>query len=46
MEEDGGTGEVAREIEELGGANGEGEASWGTNGGIQAGGSEGGRTIG
>ena len=31
MVEDGGDGEVGGEIEELGGEDGEGEASWGTN---------------
>ena len=46
MEEDGGAGVVAEATEELGGADGEGEASWGTNGGIRVGGSEGGRTSG
>ena len=42
MEEEGGTGEVVEETEELGGADGAGEASRGTNGRMQVGGSEGG----
>ena len=46
MEEDRGVGVVSREIVELGGADGGGEASWGTKGGIQVGDSEGGRISG
>ena len=46
MVEDGGARVVVRATEKLGEADGEGEASWGTNGVSRAGSSEGGGTSG